>query len=61
MMNDKLNATHSRWRDGIVSQQIIEVRHVPGKTNLVVGGLSRAAEGTPNKEGDRSEWTVAEN
>ena len=60
MMNDKLNATHSRWRDGILSQQIVEVRHVPGKTNVVADGLSRAAEGTPNEEGDGSEWTVAE-
>ena len=25
MMNDKLNATHARWRDGILSQQIVDV------------------------------------
>ena len=25
MMNDKLNAMHTRWRDGILSQQIVDV------------------------------------
>ena len=47
LMNDKLSATHARWRDGILSHQIVDVRHVPGHINVVADGLSRAAEGTP--------------
>jgi transposase InsO family protein len=60
LMNDKLSATHARWRDGILSHQIVDVRHVPGRINVVADGLSRAAEGTPREEGDGSEWTVSE-
>ena len=59
-MNDKLSATHTRWRDGILSHQIVDVRHVPGRINVVADGLSRAAEGAPCEEGDSSEWTVSE-
>ena len=60
LMNDKLSATHARWRDGILAHQIVDVRHVPGRINVVADGLSRAAEGTPREEGDSSEWTVSE-
>ena len=60
LMNDKLSATHTRWRDGILSHQIVDVRHVPGHINVVADRLSRAAEGAPREEGDGSEWTVSE-
>jgi len=60
MMNDKLNTTHARWRDGILSQQIMDVWHVPGKINVVADGLSRAREGTGKEDGDSSKWTVCE-
>ena len=40
LLNDKLSATHARWRDGILAHQITDVRHVPGKLNVVVDGLS---------------------
>ena len=60
LMNDKLSATHARWHDGILSHQIMDVRHVPGRINAVADGLSRVAEGTPWEEGDSSEWTVPE-
>ena len=59
-MNDKLSATHARWRDGILAHQIIDVHHVPGRLNVVADGLSRAGEGTEHEEGDSSEWTVSE-
>ena len=59
LLNDKLSATHAHWRDGILTHQIIDIRHVPGRMNVVADGLSRAHEGT-NNEGDGSEWTVSE-
>jgi hypothetical protein len=60
LLNDKLSATHARWRDGILAHQIIDIRHVPGRSNVVADGLSRACEGTNNEKGDGSEWTVSE-
>jgi len=59
LMNDKLSATHARWRDGILSHQIVDVHHVPGRINMVADGLSRVAKGAPREEGDGSEWTVS--
>ena len=60
LLNDKLSSTHARWREGILAHQIIDVRHVPGRVNVVADGLSRANEGLPNEDGDGSEWTVSE-
>jgi hypothetical protein len=60
LMNDKLSATHARWRESILAHQIIDVRHVPGRVNVVADGLSRANEGLPNEDGDGSQWTVSE-
>lgn len=60
MLNDKLNAVHARWRDRILAQQIIDVRHVPGKINIIVDGISRKWEGLPRQMGDGSEWTICE-
>jgi hypothetical protein len=60
LMNDKLSATHARWRDGILAHQIVDVRHVPGRINVVADGLSRANEGLNHEGGDGSHWTVSE-
>jgi transposase InsO family protein len=60
LLNDKLSATHARWRDGILAHQITDIRHVPGRLNVVADGLSRASEGTENEQEDGSEWTVSE-
>ena len=60
LMNDKLSATHACWRDGILAHQIIDIRHVPGRINVVADGLSRACEGAPHEEGDGSQWMVSE-
>ncbi|KAF8824330.1 hypothetical protein HHX47_DHR8000253 [Lentinula edodes] len=58
--NDKLNAAHCRWRDGILAHHIVDVRHIPGKLNVVADGLSRMWEGQDHVVGDGSEWTVSE-
>jgi RNase H-like domain found in reverse transcriptase len=60
LMNDKLSATHARWRDGILAHQITDVRHIPGRLNVVADGLSRANEGTEHDDADGSSWTVSE-
>ena len=43
-----------------MAHQIIDVRHVPGRLNMVADSLSCASEGTGNKSEDGSEWTVSE-
>ena len=60
LLNDKLSATHARWRDGILAHQITDVCHVPGRLNVVTDSLSRAGVGTEKVDGDGWEWTVSE-
>jgi hypothetical protein len=60
LLNQNLTAAHARWREGILSYNISDVRHVPGKLNVVADGLSRKWEGQPRVPGDGSEWTVNE-
>ena len=57
LMNDKLSATHARWRDGVLAHNIVDVRHIPGITNIA-DGLSRQYENTPKTGEDGSEWDV---
>jgi RNase H-like domain found in reverse transcriptase/Integrase core domain len=57
LMNDKLSATHARWRDGVLAHNIIDVRHIPGVTNIA-DGISRQYENTPKSGEDGSEWDV---
>jgi hypothetical protein len=59
LLNDKINATHARWRDGVTAHNIVDVRHLPGRINVVADGISRMNEGQPKLYGDGSEWTVS--
>ena len=59
LLIDELNATHARWRDGVISHQIVDVQHIPGRINLVGDGLSRKDEDQPHVDGDGSSWSVA--
>jgi hypothetical protein len=62
LLSDQLNAAHARWRDGILAHRITDVRHIPGKLNVIADGLSRQWEGQPRDAGlqDGSTWTVSE-
>jgi hypothetical protein len=62
LISNHLNTAHARWRDGIIAHNIVDVRHVPGKLNVIVDRLSRQWEGQPRDIGllDGSEWTVSE-
>jgi len=62
LLNDQLNAAHACWRDRIIAHNIIDVRHVPGKLNVIADGLSRQWEGQPRNAElqDGSTWTVSE-
>ena len=57
-MSDDLNATHSRWLNGILAHQIVDARHIPGWINLVEDGLSQKDKGLLYEEDDRSSWLV---
>jgi hypothetical protein len=59
MVNNKLNVTRTRWRDGIMGYQIVRAEHIKGTTNAVADALSRANEGKPKEAGDGSEWSVS--
>jgi hypothetical protein len=60
LLNPHLNVPHARWREGILAYHIVDIRHVPGKLNVVADGLSRKWENTPPAPEDGSEWTVSE-
>lgn len=58
LTNDNLTATHAQWRDGILAHNIIVVRHIPGKLNVVADGLSRQWDNTDRAGNDGSDWSV---
>jgi RNase H-like domain found in reverse transcriptase len=58
LLSEKPSVVHARWRDGILAHQIVDVRHIPGKINIVADGLSRQWEGQPAVSEDGSTWTV---
>jgi hypothetical protein len=60
LLNDRLSATHARWREVVLNHQIVDVRHRPGKDNVVADGLSRRFMGASLTRGDGHEWTVCE-
>jgi hypothetical protein len=60
LLNDKSNSTHTRWRDGILAHNIVDVCHRPGRLNPAADGLSRKFVNLPKESGDGHEWTVSE-
>ena len=41
LLNNKLNATHARWKDAVTAHNIVDVRYRPGKCNGAADGISR--------------------
>ena len=60
LLSTTLNSTHARWRDAVLAHNIVDVRHRPGRLNVVADGLSRKFVNTPKEQGDGHEWTVSE-
>ena len=60
LLSTTLNSTHARWRDAVLAHNIVDVRHRPGRLNVVADGLSRKFVNLPKEKGDRHEWTVSE-
>jgi hypothetical protein len=60
LLSSNLNSTHARWRDAVLAYNIVDVRHRPGRLNVVADGLSRKYVNLPRVEGDGHEWTVSE-
>ena len=58
LINNKLSATHARWRDSVLAHNIIDAQDIPGVTNIV-DGLSRQYENTPRSDRDGSNWTIS--
>lgn len=58
LANDNISAAHARWRDGILAHNIVAVRHIPGKLNVVADGLSRQWDNTERTDDDGSQWSV---
>jgi hypothetical protein len=59
LLNPHLNVPHARWREGILAYHIVDIRHVPGKLNVIADGLSQKWENMQAVPGDGSEWTVS--
>jgi RNase H-like domain found in reverse transcriptase/Reverse transcriptase (RNA-dependent DNA polymerase) len=60
LLSSTLNSTHARWRDAVLAHNIVDVRHRPGRLNVVADGLSRKFVNTPKEQGDGHEWSVSE-
>jgi hypothetical protein len=58
LLSEKPSTIHTCWRDSILDHQIVDVRHIPGKINIVADGISCQWEGQDPSEGDGSEWIV---
>ena len=58
MLSDNLNAMHARWRDGILSHQIVDIQHILGRINLVGDRLSCKDEDLLHVPRDGSSWSV---
>lgn len=61
LLSTTLNSTDARWRNGVLTYNIVTVRHWPGRLNVVADGLSRQFVNLPLQKGENHGWTVSEN
>ena len=47
IINNKLNATHAHWLNGIMGHHIIDCHHWPGHQNQAADGISCQSTDTP--------------
>ena len=57
LVSNRLNLTHARWQQFILSHQIVDVGHRPGVGNPVADGISRGF-GEERTDRDGSSWSV---
>jgi hypothetical protein len=60
LLSTTLNSTHARWRDAVLAHNIVDIRHRPGRLNVVADGISHKFINTPKVQGVGHEWTVSE-
>ena len=60
LLNKKQSSTHARWEVSIVSQNIVDIRHRPGVTNMVADAISRkwAEVRGPSTGNNGEDWSV---
>ena len=58
IVNNKLNATHTRWLDGIMGHHIVDCCHRLGHENQAADGISHQFTDTPQVQGDGHDWSV---
>lgn len=58
LLKEKISVHHSRWKESILSRNIIDIRHRPGVENPVADGLSRKWSDRRRSSVDGSEWSV---
>ena len=58
IVNNKLNATHARWLDGIMGHHIVDCRYQPGRENQAPDCISCQFTDTPQVQGDGHDWLV---
>ena len=58
ILNNKLNATHAWWLDGIMGHNIVDIHHHPGCLNQAADGISPQFMDMPAEKGDGHEWSV---
>ena len=60
LLNKKQSSTHAWWEESIVSQNIVDIRHRPGVTNVVVDAISRkwAEARGPSTGNNGADWLV---
>jgi hypothetical protein len=58
IVNNKLNATHTGWLDGIMGHHIVDCRHQPGCKIQAADDISHQFTDTPRVQGDEHGWSV---